>query len=193
MEQTQEKYYLQLIKYFTDFNVLVTTTSRKQLIVYKYNPFGCLTSIKHKKSLDSICYTQKPPILAFSGDSEDIFKWEQTQSNQLIYSSERLIKTDNVISVSSNYQGENQPTSNSQNHQEITNSRRLFFSRENSGKTILKLLFFEKYDLIFAACEDSKVYVWLVKLNFYKRTRPSFIFENYFLQKGVLMKMLLKF
>lgn len=108
MEQTQEKYYLQLIKYFTDFNVLVTTTSRKQLIVYKYNPFGCLTSIKHKKSLDSICYTQKPPILAFTGDLEDIYKWEQTQSNQLIYSSERLIKTDNVVSVSSNYQGENQ-------------------------------------------------------------------------------------
>jgi hypothetical protein len=34
------------------------------------------------------------------------------------------------------------------------------------------LLFFEKYDLIFAACEDSKVYVWLVKLNFIKEQDP---------------------
>ena len=127
--------------------------------MYKYNPYGCLTSIKHKKSLDSICYTRKAPLLIFSGDSEDIFKWEQTQSNQLIYSSERLIKTENVTKVSSNYQGESKKLMNLQSDSE-SNANEEFFSRGNSGKTILKLIFYEKLDLIFAGCEDSNVYVW---------------------------------
>lgn len=154
-EQTTEKYYLQLIRFLNDFNVLVTTTNRKQLIVFKYNPFGCLTSVKHKKPIDSICFTKKAPILIFTGDSEDIFKWEQMQSHQLIYSSEKLIKTENVTQESSALKG-------NKDHKSIEKlpDNPKTFGLKPSNKTILKLLFFEKLDYIIAACEDSSILIW---------------------------------
>jgi hypothetical protein len=74
--------------------MLLATTSHKQLIVYKYNPNGALTSLKFKVNMDSLCYTSKIPILIFTGDtSGDITKWEQRQASQIIYNSENLIKS----------------------------------------------------------------------------------------------------
>lgn len=85
---------IQLLKYFNEFNMLLATTSHKQLIVYKYNPNGCLTSLKFKSNMDSVCYTSKIPILIFTGDTGgDITKWEQRQASQIIYNSEHLIKS----------------------------------------------------------------------------------------------------
>jgi len=37
-DELNQTYYLQMIKYLTEYNIMVTTTSRKQLICYKYNP-----------------------------------------------------------------------------------------------------------------------------------------------------------
>jgi WD40 repeat protein len=65
--QFDDNYYLHMIKYLNEFGLMVATTNRKQLVVYKYNPYGCLASIKHKKGIDSICYTKKAPILMFTG------------------------------------------------------------------------------------------------------------------------------
>jgi hypothetical protein len=48
---------------------MLATTSRKQLIVYKYNKFACLTSLKCKKTLESVCFTKKLPVLIFIGDN----------------------------------------------------------------------------------------------------------------------------
>lgn len=104
---THTNYYLQLLKYVGEpFNLLLATTSRKQLIIYKYNPTGCITSLKYKHTLDSICHTTKVPILIFTGDSNGlVLKWEQRQSNQLIYGSETLLKSDAIIKESAKVLG----------------------------------------------------------------------------------------
>jgi hypothetical protein len=101
-------YYLQLLKYINEpHNLLLATTSRKQLIIYKYNPSGCITSLKYKHTLDSLCHTSKVPILIFTGDSNgSVLKWEQRQSNQLIYGSEILLKSETVIKESAKVLGE---------------------------------------------------------------------------------------
>ena len=86
---------------------MLATTSRKQLLVYRYNSNSCITRLKYKATLDSICFTSKFPILIFTGDSNGtIVKWEQRQSNQLIYGSENLIKSELVIKESSKMQGQ---------------------------------------------------------------------------------------
>jgi WD40 repeat protein len=106
-EEADSNQYIQLIKYLGEYNMLLATTSRRQLIVYKYNQCGCLTSLKYRQCLDSIAYTSKVPILIFTGDQNgNVFKWEQRQSNQLIYGSENLLKSEMVERESSKMLGQ---------------------------------------------------------------------------------------
>jgi hypothetical protein len=105
-DELHSNHTLHLLRYLSEFNILLTTTSRKQLIVYKYNPNGCLTSLKYKSPLDAVCYTNKAPLLIFTGDSNgDLSKWEQRQASQIIYGSEDLIKSELVVRESSSMQG----------------------------------------------------------------------------------------
>lgn len=98
---------LQLLKYIPEFHVMLETTSRRQLLVYRYNPSGCLTSLKCHRTLDSVCFTKKSPILIFTGDSNgNVLKWEQKQSNQLIYNSETMLKSEFVTRECSRMQGQ---------------------------------------------------------------------------------------
>lgn len=104
-EETQNN--LQLLKYIPEFSYMLATTSRRQLLVYKYNPSGCLTSLKCRQTLDSVGFTRKVPILIFTGDSNgQVLKWEQKQSNQLIYGSEMMFKSEFAPRESSRIQGQ---------------------------------------------------------------------------------------
>lgn len=105
VEESQSN--LQLLKYVPEFNVMLATTSRRQLLVYKYNPSACLTSLKCRQTLDSVCFTSKTPILIFTGDSNgQVAKWEQKQSNQLIYGCEAMLKSEFAVRESSRIQGQ---------------------------------------------------------------------------------------
>ena len=132
-------YYLQILKYINEpHNLLLATTSRKQLIIYKYNPSGCITSLKYKQNLDSICHTAKIPILIFTGDSNgSVLKWEQRQSNQLIYGSETLLKSETVIKESAKVLGEikNAPKSTSTSNHEVKVKEGTLLSRNNKIKS----------------------------------------------------------
>lgn len=166
VEETMGNYNLQLLKYLNDYNIMLATTSRRQLIVYRYNPSGCLTSLKYKQTLDSICYTSKAPILIFTGDSNGtVSKWEQKQSNQLVYTNENLIKSEFVSKESSRIQGQaKQNQKNAQNNSKSdsrnsnkSDAQNLQIKRTN---VVLKLLYVESLDLLLAACEDASIYVY---------------------------------
>jgi hypothetical protein len=79
------------------------------------------------------------------------------QSSQLIYTSERLINTENVARESSRLQGQDLSKYYSTNayldHYEDN-------KRKPRNRTILRLAFVEKLDLILAASEDGNVYLW---------------------------------
>ncbi|KAL3866299.1 hypothetical protein ACJMK2_043606 [Sinanodonta woodiana] len=97
-QQEEERYHLQILKFFPELNQVVASTSRRHLIVWKYNPSGCITALKCKSPLESVCYTRKVPILIFSGDSEGaIIKWERMQSNHFMYSKEYFTVSDSKI------------------------------------------------------------------------------------------------
>ncbi|XP_014787271.1 uncharacterized WD repeat-containing protein all2124 [Octopus bimaculoides] len=86
-QEDDERYHLQLLKFLPELNQVVGSTSRKHLIVWKYNSSGCLTALKARNSLESLCYTSQEPVLYFSADSKGIFtRWERTQSNFFVYS-----------------------------------------------------------------------------------------------------------
>lgn len=225
-------YYLQLLKYVNEpHNLLLATTSRKQLIIYKYNPSGCITSLKYKHTLDSLCHTAKVPILIFTGDSTgSVLKWEQRQSNELIYGNESLLKSETVIKESAKVLGEvkNPPpnlinptnenninvNNNAINNRSSKAKSAVLFNRNskiksappptmlsqyeksktsislknnanksisNASKTekngdasngiddlnkikktnvVLRMVFIESLDILFAACEDGSIYVW---------------------------------
>ncbi|KAL8618662.1 hypothetical protein ACOMHN_048838 [Nucella lapillus] len=81
-----EKYHLQILKYFPEISLAVASTSRRQIIAWKYNTAGCITALKCSSPLESLCYTSKVPILIFSGNQEGIVsKWERSQSNPFMY------------------------------------------------------------------------------------------------------------
>ncbi|XP_076443785.1 uncharacterized protein LOC143282138 isoform X2 [Babylonia areolata] len=137
----EEKYHLQVLKYFPELSQAVATTSRRQLIVWKYNTSGCITALKCSSPLESLCYTSKIPILIFSGDHEGtISKWERMQSNHFMYS-----KEPQEMSAQMKKKGENSAKLSIHNHPHTT---------------ILKIVFIESLDYILAASEDSNVYVW---------------------------------
>lgn len=168
VQETKGHHNLQLLKYLNDYNIMLASTSRRQLIVYRYNPSGCLTSLKCKQTLDSVCFTSKVPILVFTGDTNgQVAKWEQKQSNQLVYLSENLLKSELVTKESSRIQG--QAKQNIQKNENNNESNLSFYSTKqqsdlyaNIKKTniVLKLLYVESLDYILAACEDASIYVY---------------------------------
>ena len=156
-DELHSNHTLQLLRYLSEFNILLTTTSRKQLIVYKYNSNGCLTSLKYKSPIDAVCYTSKAPLLIFTGDSNGhLSKWEQRQASQIIYGSEDMIKSELVARESSRMQGMRGNKSNT----DRTEFLKKDLNQIKKTNVIVKMLFVENLDLIVAACEDSGIFVW---------------------------------
>ncbi|CAF2703911.1 unnamed protein product [Rotaria sp. Silwood2] len=187
-------YFLLLLRYIPELNILIASTNIKQCLGWRYNNTGC-----------------------------NVYKWEQMQSNQIMYSSERLLKfegkknlSDVMVHAISLGDAKNTANTNNKknNNKELeTNQKRVasanriktveerlpaYYVRSRSaaklrekergiggyvsqyahlqkkndsntlnnikktatGKSILRILFVEKFDLIIAASEDRNIYVW---------------------------------
>lgn len=185
-QQEEEKYHLQILKFFPELNQVVASTSRRHLIVWKYNPSGCVTALKCKVALESLCYTRKVPILIFSGDHEGaIVKWERMQSNHFMYSKEAFVISDAKIKKKKKTGSKkralmlehelNEKLTNMQQNSEVNKANHkniqshYAFNKpiippasdhDHQHTTILKILFVESLDIILAASEDTNVYVW---------------------------------
>ncbi|KAL4227310.1 hypothetical protein ACF0H5_012756 [Mactra antiquata] len=186
-QQEEEKYHLQILKFFPELNQVVASTSRRHLIVWKYNPSGCVTALKCKVPLESLCYTRKVPILIFSGDHDGaIVKWERMQSNHFMYSKETFVVSDSKVKKKRKtgskkrelmleqelndklnaMQGKTEDIAktnnkNIQSHYAFNKPIVPPASTHNHPHTtILKILFVESLDIILAASEDTNIYVW---------------------------------
>ncbi|XP_071170422.1 uncharacterized protein [Mytilus edulis] len=188
-KEEEEKYSLQVLKYFNELNEVVACTSRRHLIVWKYNTSGCITALKCKSPLESLCYTKKVPILIFSGDHEGvIMKWERMQSNHFMYSNEPYQISDTQLKKKKKAgskarelileQQLSQTSSlkpldpikvdsakvnfkNIQSHYAYNKPNLQHTSTQDDQKiTIMKVVFVEYLDYIIAASEDSNIYIW---------------------------------
>ncbi|GFN83516.1 vegetative incompatibility protein het-e-1 [Plakobranchus ocellatus] len=182
--QEEEKYHLQIIKFFPELNQVVASTSRRHMIVWKYNSSGCVTTLTCKSPMESLCYTSKVPILLFSGDHDGaIIKWERMQSNHFMYSKEKFTLSDSKMKKKKRAgskarelmleqeqgaqqarpetKGESAGGKKIQSHYAF-NKPILppISSHKHPNTTILKIIFVESMDYILAASEDSNVYVW---------------------------------
>ncbi|XP_048258792.1 uncharacterized WD repeat-containing protein alr3466-like [Haliotis rufescens] len=187
--QEEEKYQLHLLQFFPELNQVVASTSRRHLVVWKYHSSGCITALKCKAPLESLCYTRKVPILIFSGDNEGvIMKWERMQSNHFMYSKELFLLSDSKLkkkrragSKARELMIEQQmlsqilpPSSRTETASSQKSSNKNITSHYAFNKpmippvsthnhpntTILKIVFVESLDFILAASEDSNIYVW---------------------------------
>ncbi|KAI0216707.1 hypothetical protein LSAT2_031314 [Lamellibrachia satsuma] len=184
-DQNEEKYSLQILKCFPEFNQVVASTSRRHIMTWKYNPQGCVTTLKGNSPLESLAYTRKVPLLIFSGNTEGtITKWERMQSNHFMYREFFLLTDTKHGKKSYKKKVKVKPNRN------ITKSSAEMFHAKNNKRgsmvkgpvssctpapslvsndikqhehpnlTTLRMLFVEDLDLLIAACEDGNIYVW---------------------------------
>ncbi|XP_078725023.1 uncharacterized protein LOC144942137 [Lampetra fluviatilis] len=82
---------LQLLAYLPELCQVVASTSRRQLLVWKFVASGCLTALRCLQPVESLAYTRKAPMLIFSGLADgSVMKWERLQSSHFIYSCEKF-------------------------------------------------------------------------------------------------------
>ncbi|XP_063713940.1 uncharacterized protein LOC134841831 [Symsagittifera roscoffensis] len=75
------------LDFFPKMNVAVASNVRRHLIVWKFNPNGCVGLLKNNSPVLSLSYTRKEPILLFSGALDgQVKKWERSQANMFTYS-----------------------------------------------------------------------------------------------------------
>ncbi|KAJ8034301.1 Nuclear distribution protein nudF [Holothuria leucospilota] len=90
--EENQKYQLQYMTYVPELNSVIASTNRRTLLVWRYNPAGCVTALKCKHAVESLTYTRKVPILIFNGGSDgQSNKWERLQSNHFMYSKETFL------------------------------------------------------------------------------------------------------
>ncbi|CAL1534086.1 unnamed protein product [Lymnaea stagnalis] len=179
--EEEEKYHLQILKFFPELNQVVGSSNRRHLIVWKYNTSGCVTTLTCKTAMESLCYTSKVPLLIFSGDRDGaITKWERMQSNHFMYSKEVFALSDSKMKKKKRAGSKTRELMLEQNQihsrldsQSDTGEKKVqshysfnkssippVSTHEHPNTTILKIVFVESMDYIIAASEDSNVYVW---------------------------------
>ncbi|CAF0729498.1 unnamed protein product [Adineta steineri] len=221
IEGKEAHYFLILLRYIPELNIVIASTNIKQFNEWHYKTTGCVSCLKVKSPLENVCYTKKSPILMFTGDTEgNVFKWEQMQSNQIMYSQDHLLKLEGKKDISTYLvqavslgvakttliKNENdkelminpQPVVSTKRIKTVDERLPAYYVRSRSaakiserergvggyisqyehlekknepkssnhiartasGKSILRIIFIEKLDLIIAASEDKDIYVW---------------------------------
>jgi len=152
--------------------IMVAGTISGKLIFWRYQPAGFLTAIKSNTAIESLAYCKKAPILIFSGGVEgDISKWER-QACTYMYELNLLpyfeVETRmKIVRKQLDLQGRSdhtQPSSDyvSSGNKKVVPGVTKIKSGQNQpkAKTILRLLYHEKKDLLVSACEDTNIYIW---------------------------------
>lgn len=161
-DQDTESQSLSLLQFIPDLNQLIATDSRRQILMWKYNPTGCITALKHRNAVECLTYTKKVPLLIFSGDSAgQIMKWERLQSNTFMYSKENLPRSEAVAQLAAQIAEKYDWAATDK-----SKIREQLLCKGNNPNNVqaniaaMKLLFVEELDLLLVASEDSSIYVW---------------------------------
>ncbi|PVD20095.1 hypothetical protein C0Q70_20589 [Pomacea canaliculata] len=172
----EEKYQLQILRFYPEHNFAFATTNRRQMVIWKYKVQACVTALKTRTSLECICFTAQEPILIFTGDHEGITtKWERMQSNPFLYSKETLQVSDNKkrkrvgTRPLEEFENNNAPTvfmnvgKNKRSQSQYAFDQKdipTVAAYKHANVTIMQMLYIENLDCLLTASEDSNIYLW---------------------------------
>lgn len=164
---------LELLTFIPELGQVIGTNIRRQLILWKFNPSGCLTTLRHNCPVESLAYTPKVPLLIFSGGSDgNVTKWERLQASNFIYSKEMFPRSEGLARLAYQFAEKYEKIggrSDRKRTKELYSAspdciRPYKKSYSNSDftrdVTILNSLFVESLDLLVFASEDNNIYVW---------------------------------
>lgn len=167
-DRGNDYYYHRIVKLRNnpDSGQLVSATSRRHVIVWKFIPSGCITSLKLKCAIESLAYTKKAPLLFFSGAADGcVYKWERSQNSTFIFSVDQLSRKESLEkqeallynrgelpdSVSTMYLNLASGRKNPELPKHVIRSKNI---------SLLNTRFVEHLDLLVVSSEDGNCYVW---------------------------------
>ncbi|XP_043559934.1 uncharacterized protein LOC122556802 isoform X2 [Chiloscyllium plagiosum] len=155
-------------------HVIGSSRQHRDVTVWKYNKMGCVTVLQSKLPVECLTYTQKEPILFFSGHSEGmILKWERQQSSYFLYSHEvfnmferqsRGMARHNTIKLRRNA---SQRKARSAYHLvdvalkgEKESSAVAESKKTMQPPSFTRTVFVEELDLLVLAADNGNIYLW---------------------------------
>ncbi|CAH8448057.1 unnamed protein product [Schistosoma bovis] len=86
MNWEKRPYQLRLITFCPDLNMIVGSTSRQYLIVWKYNSESSALTLKTESGIQCLCASYKPPFSIFSsGSNNHLSRWERKGQTHFSY------------------------------------------------------------------------------------------------------------
>ncbi|XP_041050343.1 uncharacterized protein LOC121281462 [Carcharodon carcharias] len=155
-------------------HVIGSSRQHRDVTVWKYNKMGCVTLLRSRQPVECLTYTQKEPILLFSGHSDGtILKWERQQSSYFLYSHEVFNMFDTESKGMDRYS--TIKVAWSACHRKAYSAHHLIDvarsgEKESSGVTasnktsqppsFTRSVFVEELDLLVLAADDGNIYLW---------------------------------
>uniref|UniRef100_UPI00398F45DC uncharacterized protein n=1 Tax=Pristiophorus japonicus TaxID=55135 RepID=UPI00398F45DC len=155
-------------------HVIGFSRQHRDVTVWKYNKMGCVTVLRSKQPMECLTYTQKEPILIFSGHSDGtILKWERQQSSYFLYSHELFNMFETQSKGKDGYSNTKAPRK-ARRHKAQSAHRSVEMGprgeKESPGVTASQIttqppsftrsVFVEELDLLVLAADDGNIYLW---------------------------------
>ncbi|XP_051870391.1 uncharacterized protein LOC127569629 [Pristis pectinata] len=182
-------------------HIIGSSRQHRDLTVWKYNKMGSVTMLRSKQPVDCLSYTQKEPILLFSGHSDGtLLKWERQQSSYFLYSHElfnifetQSIEKDRYSSAKVARMSSRCKALSARRPVSVPLSR----VEESSGVKTLRestiplsftrSVFVEELDMLVLAADNGNIYLWgfddslssILKMMPSKRTREQNSTRNF--------------
>ncbi|XP_078405864.1 uncharacterized protein LOC144685329 [Cetorhinus maximus] len=155
-------------------HVIGSSRQHRDVTVWKYNKMGCVTLLRSRQPVECLTYTQKEPILLFSGHSDGtILKWERQQSSYFLYSHEvfNMFETeskgmDKYSTIKVAWNASRRKAYSAHHLVDVAQSG----EKESSGVTasnktsqppsFTRSVFVEELDLLVLAADDGNIYLW---------------------------------
>jgi WD40 repeat protein len=158
---------VQLLVYEPDIKQVLGSTNQKELCVWKYSPSYCTCTQFCDTHIETLAYTNKVPILIFSGHIDGtVLKWERLQLNTFLYSHEQFVYKDKLMEALQREKNElcgGQPligTDPKQGILEKLYKEKVKHALETDSRSFTKSLFVESKDLLVMGSHDGRIFVW---------------------------------
>ncbi|XP_043925379.1 vegetative incompatibility protein HET-E-1-like [Protopterus annectens] len=164
---------LQRLSCLPDSGHVIGSDGYRQVTVWKYKKAGCSSVLHGDQPMECLSYTQKAPILLFTGHSDGTFvKWERRHFSRHTYSKESFrIKERNTLSrqkraytarPSKRYFNEHKKKQvpSYQILDQLEHRPSTAVQKNKAATRLVRCLFVEELDLLVLSSEDGNIYVW---------------------------------
>ncbi|XP_065883559.1 uncharacterized WD repeat-containing protein all2124-like isoform X2 [Dysidea avara] len=152
---------LQHLVYIPEMSVVLGSTNRKEVHAWKYCYSSCVCIQECPDHIETMTYTNKVPILLFSGSFDgEVIKWERLQLNTFMYSQEKLNYHERLLALLESEEENNPPglKENVGSEENKEKKKAEFFKSDNRG--FVNSLFIESIDVLVMSSQDGKFFVW---------------------------------